>query len=126
MGIFFAQILIKLVGFIPDSVLIKIGYSKIGSKIIKIIKKRQSSRIVDIGNGIKMYLDLTNPHTWDLAQGKEDEKKTKEIFLNNIKDGDTVIDVGANVGEYSLIASKSGTRWQNCFNRTVKRISCMG
>lgn len=77
-----------------------------GSKIVKIIRKRKSRTWYEIENDIKIYFDLTNPHTWDLIQGKDPEKKIKQIFLNNIKEDDTIIDVGANIGQYSLIAAK--------------------
>ena len=98
--------MLKLLKIIPHSLLKKFAYSKIGSKVVAIIKKRESKTWYEIENGIKIYLDLTNPDVWDLIQGKDDEREIKEIFLSNINNGDIVIDVGANFGEYSLIASK--------------------
>lgn len=86
--------------------LVKFGYTRIGSKIITRIKKKRIRTFYEIENGVKMYLDIANPHTWDLIQGKDPEKKIKEVFLKNINSGDTVIDVGAHIGEFSLIAAK--------------------
>jgi len=60
----------------------------------------------DVGFGVKMYVDLVDPHTWDLVLGNDDEKNIKKIFLDHIIEGSTVIDVGAHLGEYSLIAAK--------------------
>jgi len=86
--------------------LLKFGYSKIGSKLIKTVRERQSQNAYDVGYGVKMYLDITNPYTWDLIEGREHEDDVKKTFMNNIDDGDTIIDVGANIGEFSLIAAK--------------------
>ena len=99
-------ILIKLLNRIPHPVLVKFGYSKIGSKIVNVVKKSQSKTVHETPYGVKIYLDLANPSTWDLIQGKDPEKKVKEFFLENIKTGDTIIDVGANIGEFSLIAAE--------------------
>lgn len=98
--------IIKLINKIPRSLLVKFGYSKIGSKLIKTVKEKQSQKFFDVGYGVKMHLDITNPYTWDLIEGKEHEDEIKEIFVKNIKKDGTVIDVGANIGEFSLIASK--------------------
>ena len=53
-----------------------------------------------------MFLDITNPHTWELIGGREHEDQVKKTFMNNINEGDTIIDVGANMGEFSIIAAK--------------------
>jgi len=98
--------LIKVANTIPHSIKIRIAYSSFGSKVVKLLKKKQIDTWFEISNDVRLFLDLTNPHTWDLLQGKDLEKKTKHFFLNNIKKGDIFIDVGANIGEYSLIAAK--------------------
>jgi len=99
-------IIAKILNKIPRSMLVKFGYSKIGSKLIKAVREKQSLKWYDVGYGVKMYLDITNPYTWDLAEEREHEDKVKKTFVKNIREGDTVIDVGANIGEFSLIASK--------------------
>jgi len=99
-------LILKLLNKVPRPLLIKFGYSKVGTKLVKLLKEKQSQRGYEVGYGIKMYLDITNPHTWDLIEGREYEDRVKEIFEKNIKEGNTVIDVGANIGEFSLIASK--------------------
>lgn len=99
-------ILIKVLSKIPRSWLIKLGYSGFGSNIIRNMKQKKLKKGYEIDNGIKIYLDLTNPLTWELILEKDFEKKVKNTFIENIKESDTVIDVGANIGEYSLLASK--------------------
>ncbi len=37
---------------------------------------------------------------------KDPEQNVKDIFLENISNGDIVIDIGANIGDYTLISSK--------------------
>jgi FkbM family methyltransferase len=98
--------LIKILNRIPRTLLIKIGYSKLGEFIIKKLKNNKSQKKCEIENGIKIYFDLTNPLTWELILKKDFETKVKNAFIENIKKGDTVIDVGANIGEFSLLASK--------------------
>ena len=100
------MLILKIINKIPRSILLKIGYSKIGSKMVKFVKEKQSQKWYDVGNDVKMYLDITNPYSWDLIDGNEHEDNIKKIFLDNIHEGDTVIDVGANIGEFSLIGSK--------------------
>ena len=95
-----------MINIFPRSILLKIGYSKLGSTMVKILKKNSARTFFETENGIKMYLDMVNPQTWDLMLRKDPEKKIKELFLNNVELGNTVIDVGANIGEFSLIASK--------------------
>ena len=98
--------IVKLLNKVPRTILLKFGYSKIGTKLVKKVREKQSQKAYDVGYGVKMYLDLTNPHTWDLVEGRDPEEKVKKAFVENIKEGDTVIDVGANIGEYALVASK--------------------
>ncbi len=87
------MILLRILNIFPRSWLIKFGYSNIGSKIVQRVKQNQTDRWFDI-NGVKMHLDITNPHTWDLHNNKKYEDDVKKIFLNKINEGDTVIDVG--------------------------------
>jgi len=99
------MILLRILNIFPRSWLIKIGYSKIGSKIVQRVKQNQANQWFDI-NGVKMHLDITNPQTWDLRNNKNYEDDVKKIFLSKIKEGDIVIDVGANIGYFSLLAAK--------------------
>jgi len=71
------------------------------------MRKKGSNSWYEINHDVKIYFDITNPLTWQLIQGKDIEKNVKDVFLNNISEGYTVIDVGAHIGEYSLIASKN-------------------
>jgi len=97
--------IVKIISKVPRSLLVKFGYSKIGSKIVKIVREKSYKKCYDLKYGVKMYLGITSPYTWDLVEGKH-ETKVMDAFVKNIKEGDTVIDVGANIGEFSLIASK--------------------
>jgi FkbM family methyltransferase len=40
------------------------------------------------------------------SSNKSFEDKTLEVFLTHIKEGDTVLDIGANIGMFSLVASR--------------------
>ena len=54
-------------------------------------------------NGIHYNLDISDIIDWYIYYGFRE--KSKELLLENIKENDTVIDVGANVGEISLRAA---------------------
>ena len=96
----------KFLDIFPRSLLIKFGYTSFGSKLVKTLRKKNTKTWYELKNGIKLYLDLTNPHTWDLIQDKDPEIKVKQVFLDNINHNDTVLDIGANIGEYSLVAAQ--------------------
>ena len=98
-------LLIKILNKAPVSFMKVFGYSNIGSKIVSVFRK-DSKVYYNIEHGVKIFLDITNPLTWQLILGHDIEHKTKNIFLENISMYDTVIDVGAHIGEYSLIAMK--------------------
>jgi len=102
------KFLFRVLNLVPSKFLLRIGYSWIGRNFVVLIKnsKLNQNRWEEIGYGVKMYVDLVDPHTWQLSLGKDKEKAIKEIFLDNIKEGSIVMDVGAHLGEYSLLASK--------------------
>ena len=54
-------------------------------------------------NGIHYNLDISDIIDWYIYYGFRE--KSKELLLESIKENDTVIDVGANVGEISLRAA---------------------
>jgi FkbM family methyltransferase len=91
---------------LPRSWLTKIGNSGFFSKYIEDVRKKGFDNWCQLDNGIKMYFDPTDPHLLDIIDGKDPEQIVKEIFLENISSGDVVIDVGANIGDYTLIASR--------------------
>jgi len=97
----------KILNSIPKKVQRELGYSKLGSKIVEHYKMKDPSKksIYTFKNGIKIYSDLFNPREYELFEDKR-EPKTKEAFLKQISEGNTVIDCGAKIGEYSLIAAK--------------------
>jgi len=91
---------------LPRSWLAKLGNSPFFSKYIEDVRKKGFDNWYQLDNNIKMYFDPTDPHLLDMIDGKDPEQKVKEIFLENISNGDVVIDIGANIGDYTLIASK--------------------
>jgi|SaaInlStandDraft_2_1057019.scaffolds.fasta_scaffold50577_1 FkbM family methyltransferase len=100
--VFFYHLIIKKV---PDRWLVKFSNTKLGTLFIKFLKSQKKP--VDIGNGLKMYFDYTNPRLSHIVYDDDiEEGKSKQAFLDLIDDGDIVIDVGANIGEYSLIAAQ--------------------
>ena len=83
-----------------------------------------SRYVVQYNSEIRGWTDITHPKSFQEAnricnkeRSRENknfpstvrilpEKESKDVFLNNIKEGDIVIDCGANIGEYSLIAAQ--------------------
>tara|TARA_B110000263_G_C15309128_1_gene512059 strand:- start:3083 stop:3940 length:858 start_codon:yes stop_codon:yes gene_type:complete len=103
--------IVKILSFIPRPIQKCIGYSFLGTKLVKWFKSSDSKTAFDIDNGLRIYLELSNPLTWDLVLGKDVEKNVKEEFSQNINVGDTIIDVGAHIGEYTLLGAKlTGTK----------------
>ena len=97
---------VKILNLIPRSFQKTMGYSFLGTKILRRLKSSGSKTAFDIDYGLKIYLELSNPFTWDLILGKDFEKDVKREFLQNVNEGDTVIDVGAHIGEYTLLGAK--------------------
>ena len=97
---------IKILSLIPRPIQKFIGYSFLGSKLLQNLKRSGSKVAFDIDYGLKIFLELSNPLTWDLVLGKDVEKDVKQEFLQNINTGDTIIDVGAHIGEYTLLGAK--------------------
>lgn len=102
----FSYFLISLLNLIPTPLMKIIGYSLIGSTIATKIRRKESQTHFNIDNGVEIFVDYTNPLTWELILKKDVEKNIKQVFLDNISLGDTVVDVGAHIGEYSIIGSK--------------------
>ena len=97
---------VKILNLIPRSFQKIVGYSFLGTKILQRLKSSGSKTAFDIDYGLKIYLELSNPFTWDLILGKDLEKDVKREFSQNVNEGDTVIDVGAHIGEYTLLGAK--------------------
>ena len=88
---------IKILSLIPRPIQKFIGYSFLGTKLLQNLKKSGSKAPFDIDYGLKIFLELSNPLTWDLVLGKDVEKDVKQEFLQNINADDTIIDVGAHI-----------------------------
>jgi len=97
---------IKILSLIPRPIQKFMGYSFLGTILLQSLKKSGSKAAFNIDHGLKIYLELSNPFTWDLVLGKDLEKDVKQEFSQNVSEGDTVIDVGAHIGEYTLLGAK--------------------
>ena len=98
--------IVKCLNLIPRPIQKFIGYSSFGSYLLKRIKRSNSKIPFSIDNDLKINLELSNPLTWDLILGKDLEKSVKQKFVENVSSGDIVVDVGAHIGEYTLLGAK--------------------
>ncbi|MHA1146033.1 MAG: FkbM family methyltransferase [Candidatus Helarchaeota archaeon] len=100
--------LIKTKNFLSNK-----GFSKIpfGSVLFEFIydkiKPKQGIFLVTTRDGIKMYLDASQTHITApiLKYGVYEEYETN-IFKELVKEGMIVLDIGANIGYYTLLAAK--------------------
>jgi FkbM family methyltransferase len=100
--IFLYHIILKK---IPSHWIVKLSNTKLGILFMKFLRSQKTS--IDIGHGVKMYFDYTNPRLSHIVYDDDiEEGVSKQAFLDLIDDGDIVVDVGANIGEYSLIAAQ--------------------
>ena len=97
---------IKILSLIPRPIQKFMGYSFLGTKLLHNLKRSGSKAAFNIDYGLKIFLELSNPLTWDLVLGKDVEKDVKQEFFQNINTGDTIIDIGAHIGEYTLLGAK--------------------
>ena len=97
---------IKFVKKLSGTNLQKLGNNSFVSKQVEKLRKKGFDNWHLLNYDIKMYVDPTDPHILSLIEGKDPEQKVKEIFYENISPGDIVIDVGANIGDYTLLACK--------------------
>ena len=62
---------IKILSLIPRPIQKFLGYSFLGTKLLQNLKGAGSKATFDIQHGLKIYLELSNPFTWDLVLGKD-------------------------------------------------------
>ena len=91
---------------ISGSNLQKLGNTSFVNKYIENIRKKGFDNWRVLDHDIKMYVDPTDPHLLHMIDGKDPEQEVKEIFLENISPGGVVIDIGSNIGDYTLLACK--------------------
>jgi len=80
------------------------GFSAIIYFGIRVVS-RILPRLIDI-NGSKMYVDFGEADFFIEAVVNLYEPFTTEIFKKVVKEGDTVVDLGTNVGYFTLLAAK--------------------
>ena len=61
---------VKILNLFPRSFQKTMGYSFLGTKILRRLNSSGSKTAFDIDYGLKIYLELSNPFTWDLILGK--------------------------------------------------------
>ena len=54
-----------------------------------------------------MYLQKKGPQFLQLAKYGIYEKQTTEYFLENVSEGNVVLDIGANIGYFTLLFASS-------------------
>lgn len=79
------------------------------ASLVGIIKlPRKNSLIVKNIQGSKMYLDIRDKGvSRELALMEVREKLLTETLQNTLREGDCVVDIGANIGYYALIEARS-------------------
>ncbi len=57
-------------------------------------------------NGLKFRVDITDSSGWFLyCYGRYTEKKTQEFIIQNLKEDSVFMDIGANIGYFSILAA---------------------
>jgi FkbM family methyltransferase len=74
------------------------------SSFRKFVIKLSRKKIVEDVNGFTMHVDDND--SLALSWHRVFEPGTTEYFKNNIKPGQTIVDIGANIGYYTLLFSK--------------------
>jgi len=102
---FLLKTIISIATILPYFFTKRIYNSKIGNYFITLLVGDKKLIQVPIGDNLLMYLDLQNPKDWIRVKGG-DEESTQKIFRKLLKDGDVIIDAGANTGNYTMPAAK--------------------
>lgn len=104
--------ILKIFNFIESilvwvvTILILLPISKLSLKTAVKIKMQQKFKGRAAYDKKDVYMSFDTPKDFKRARGAIKEPGTIEWIENNIKKGEVVYDVGANVGLFSLIASK--------------------
>ncbi|MFB6185900.1 MAG: FkbM family methyltransferase [Halobacteriaceae archaeon] len=94
--------LFKHVPFISNSHIAQSTYNQVKEVTIKSFPDQE--QIVETPHGFKMELNLSNPYERAIATGTYKNDAVSH-FQDLASEGDTVIDVGANIGYYTLMAA---------------------
>lgn len=82
-------------------------FRRIYNYALRVFHSQTEDLVVFEKNGIKIYVDQGDPRHYScLSRGLPLEGLENELFSEYIKNGMTVVDVGANIGYYTLLAAK--------------------
>jgi FkbM family methyltransferase len=105
-------ILTRVLHLIPGALLERVYYSKLRYIFLPLydyLNKNEHMKIYKIIEDILMEVDISKPAERAIPFGAYEPKITKK-FLESIKEGDVVCDVGAWIGYYSILAAKRADR----------------
>ena len=86
--------------------LLKVRPQPLAVLIAGLVAPRNRRRLVQLPNGMMLYLDPLTQFGEKLLQTDSYEPETEAIFREQIGPGFTVLDVGANEGYFSILAAK--------------------
>jgi FkbM family methyltransferase len=105
-------ILNRILRLIPGTLLERVYYSKLRYIFLPLydyLNKNEHMKIYKIFEDILMEVDISKPAERAIPFGAYEPKITKK-FLDSLKEGGVVCDVGAWIGYYSVLAAKRADR----------------
>ena len=107
-GVFF-RILYKIGGILPRKLISLLHLDSLFTYLIAALLRNKKLNVYDVKLGnhkVKMALNLSIPNQRKLYLSGMHEKNVTKLFYNLVNEGITVVDIGAYVGYYTVLASK--------------------